>query len=386
MTPGRRFAIVAIVLVLVVAWARSWFDAEPDPGETVSSRPRSNVIEFLTDEAGSEWAEVTRGRALEFPRDHGAHPDYRQEWWYYTGNLRTPGGRRFGVQLTFFRFGHGAFDAYRESAWRNEHSWMAHFAVSDVESGVLHAWQDYARGALSLAGATAAPFRVWVNGWSVGQDDVEHDGFDATLEAAAGDTRLRLALQGSAPPLLQGEAGYSAKDAREETASYYYSLPNLEASGTLEFDGERFEVSGRAWMDREWSTEVLSKEQRGWDWFALRLAGSGTLMLFQVRGDADAHFRYAVHVGADGRARYYGNEAIELSPTAWWRSEATGSRYPVAWQLSIEPADIDLAVAAAFRNQELTLDFSYWEGVVDVEGSVDNERVRGEGYMELTGY
>ncbi len=376
--------IVVVALVLIAAWAQSWLDDLIPP--TAEPAPGSDVIDFLTGEGGGEWSAVTRGRVLEFPRDHGEHPDYRQEWWYYTGNLRTPGGRRFGFQLTFFRFGHGAFDAYEGSAWRNEHSWMAHFAVSDVENGTLHAWQDYARGALSLAGATAQPFRVWVNGWSVSGVADGRGGLDVTVDARVDETRIRLRLRGDAPPLLQGDHGFSEKDANGKTASYYYSLPNLEASGSLVLGGERFDVAGRAWMDREWSTEVLSKEQLGWDWFALRLARGDILMLFQVRGDAGRHFRYAVHVDIAGRARYFGSDAITMTPSSWWQSEASGSRFPVGWQLAIAPAAIDLRVRAAFDAQALNLDFSYWEGVVDVAGSVDNERVRGEGYMELTGY
>ncbi len=385
MTPGRRFALVVVALVLAIAGARStWFSSddavEPGTGD-------SDVVDFLTAERQGDWAAVERGRSLRFPRDHGTHPDFRQEWWYYTGNLRTREGRRFGFQLTFFRFGHGAFDEYAESAWRSEHGWMAHFAVSDVENRRLLAWQDYARGALDLAGARAEPFAVWVNGWSVRADPPAVDAqFAATLSASSESASVTLSLQSDAPPLPQGEAGYSAKDPRGDTASYYYSLPNLDAAGMLVLDGRAFEVTGRVWMDREWSTEVLSKDQLGWDWFALRLANGDTLMIFQVRGENDGHFRYAVHVDRSGRARYFDPKDVLLEPVAWWQGETASSRYPVGWRIAIAAANIELSLSAAFEDQELNLDFTYWEGVVDVEGSVDNVSVRGEGYMELTGY
>lgn len=383
--PMKRWSIAWLpMLGLVLALALGLWktaDEEPESGQAGGS---GNVVDFLAAGDTEDFSRVEPGEGITFPEDHGAHPGFRQEWWYFTGNLRSESGRRFGIQLTFFRFAHQAFDEYRGSRWRHEQSWMAHLAVSDIAAGRLHAYQDYARGTLGLAGAEADPFAVWVNGWSVRSP--ESRGLQASLAARAGDVGIELDLADHGAPLLQGDQGYSVKDRRGETASYYYSLPNLAAHGTLVIGEDEFAITGEVWMDREWSTEVLSRDQTGWDWFALRLGGGAVLMVFQVRGTNEEPFRYGIHVGTDGRVRRFDADAIVIEPLRWWRSSSSGSRYPVSFRVVIEDAGIDLTVDAAFDAQELNLDFRYWEGVVNVAGSVDNVPVGGEGYMELTGY
>lgn len=376
MISGRRGLLLVVVAALLLAVIR---DGLAPSGE---SSPGADVVDFLGGGA-SDFQAVTPGRPPVFPADHGAHRDFRQEWWYFTGNLRDRSGRRFGMQLTFFRFGHGNDDAYHDSAWRHEHTFMAHFAISDIDGERLLAEQDYARDSLGLAGAEAEPFRVWVNGWSV-RGEPDQAGFQARLSADGEEMAVDLALATNEAPLLQGEDGYSIKDAAGRSASYYYNLPNLAASGELRLGEDVFSVSGQVWMDREWSSQVLAKSQSGWDWLALRLADGSVLMAFQVRGDGEP-FRYAMRRTADGQVRRFRSDQVELVPTGWWRGQGT-SRYPVRWRLRIVDAGIDLAVAAAFDAQEVALDFRYWEGVVDVTGSVDNARVLGEGYLELTGY
>lgn len=377
----RALLIALSVIALVVIWRQG--EDETPPAQRDDG---GGVVAALTTGDGSRFAAVEPGVALRFPEDHGAHPEFRQEWWYFTGNLADASGRRFGFQLTFFRFAHDAFAEYEASKWRHRQSWMAHFAVSDIDGRRFIAAQDYARGALDLAGARAAPFAVWVNGWSARGVGPGEDGFQAILAAESEEARITLEVGTDEAPLLQGDGGYSIKDHAGRTASYYYSFPNLRARGTLVLAGRSFALEGRAWMDREWSTAVLAKGQAGWDWFALRLAGGNTLMVFQVRGEGGEPFRHAVLVGDGGRVRRFDGEAVRLAPLRWWTSGATGARYPLAWRLEIDAAGIGLEVAAAFEAQELDLDFRYWEGVVDVTGSVDNEPVLGEGYMELTGY
>lgn len=377
----RAVLITAMVIAVVVMCRQP--GGEPPRAERDDG---GGVVAALTAGDGSRFAAVEPGVPLRFPADHGAHPEFRQEWWYFTGNLADESGRRFGFQLTFFRFAHDAFSEYRASRWRHQQSWMAHFAVSDIDERRIIAAQDYARGALDLAGARAAPFAVWVNGWSARGVDPGEDGFRAILTAESDQAQIVLEVGTGEAPLLQGDAGYSIKDRAGNTASYYYSFPNLSARGTLVLDGRSFTLEGRAWMDREWSTAVLAKGQAGWDWFAVRLATGATLMVFQVRGERGEPFRHAVLVDDGGRVRRFDSDAVRLVPLRWWTSGATGARYPLAWRLEIDAAGIGLEVTAAFEAQELDLDFRYWEGVVDVAGSVDNEPVRGEGYMELTGY
>jgi predicted secreted hydrolase len=385
---GRRLMArwLPLVVLVLAAWYAWWWmqSGDPAPGHDDAS---TDVVNFLTAGDSGDFRRVEPGVEILFPRDHGEHPEFRQEWWYYTGTLSAKDGRRFGFQLTFFRFAHEAFDEYRDSAWRHEQSWMAHLAISDIAGKRLHAFQDYARGALGLAGAVPDPFAVWLNGWSVRSDSMsETPGLNARLRAHTDEVSIELELAGEDPPLLQGEQGYSTKDHRGETASHYYSMPNLAARGVLRIGDEEFRVEGEAWMDREWSTAVLSREQTGWDWFALRLGQGAVLMVFQVRGEQGDPFRYGIHVDANGRARRFESSEIRIEPRRWWSSRHSGSRYPVSFRVAVETADIELSVDAAFDQQELNLDFRYWEGVVNVTGSVDNVAVRGQGYMELTGY
>ncbi|KAA3624214.1 MAG: carotenoid 1,2-hydratase [Proteobacteria bacterium] len=373
---------VAVAVVALLAW---WLTSRDEP-RPVDVGEHENVVNFLTAGDDGRYARVAPGVGLRFPRDHGAHPAFRQEWWYFTGNLKAPDGRRFGFQLTFFRFAHDRFQAYRESAWSHDQSWMSHFAVSDVMAGRILAEQDYARGALDLAGARSRPFAVWVNGWSVRAVPGARSGINARLKARSDAAYIDLVLSETGPPLLQGEDGFSRKDDAGDTASYYYSLPNLSARGELVLGDESWAVDGSVWMDREWSTSVLTKGQSGWDWFAMRLAGGETIMVFQVRNDGGSPFRYAVWVDASGRTRRFGGRDVTMEPMRWWTSARSGSRYPVSWRLDIADAGLSLDIDAAFDAQELDLDFRYWEGVVDVAGTVDNRHTRGEGYMELTGY
>ncbi len=369
--------VVVTALLALIAWL-----AIPAPESGPVAPGSRDVAAFLAGNDGATYATVRRGERLEFPRDHGAHPGYRQEWWYVTGNLADPDGRRFGFQLTFFRFAHGTFGEYAESAWSHAHSWMAHFAISDLQGRRLLAFQDYARGALGLAGAAARPFAVWVNGWSA-RGDAGPGRLAMALDAAVEEAAITLEVVADGPPLAQGEEGYSRKDAEGATASWYYSVPGMHASGELRLGDTTYRVSGRAWMDHEWSTEVLSRERAGWDWFALDLDDGAQLMLFQVRGGRP--FRHAMLRTADGAVKQT-ETAIEMAPIRHWDSPLGGSRYPVGWKFDISEFGLELEVTASFDEQELLLDFRYWEGVVDVRGSREGRAVSGQGYMELTGY
>ncbi len=375
-----RIVGIALAALVLAVLGRLLLPPIPDRAPP----PARDVVGFLAAGDGGGYARVVPGPGPEFPRDHGAHPGFRQEWWYVTGNLADAAGRRFGFQLTFFRFAHGAVAEYADSAWRHDQSWMAHFAISDLDNRRLLAYQDYARGTLGLAGATARPFAVWVNAWSA-RGDADADGLSMVLDAAVEEASIALEVTADRPPLLQGEGGYSRKDAAGEVASWYYSVPGMAAVGELRLGDSVFRVSGRAWMDHEWSTEVLSREQSGWDWFALDLDDGAQLMVFQVRGDDAAAFRHAVLRRPDGSVART-EQGVRMEPGRVWESPSTGARYPVSWRLEIPAFDLGLDVAAAFPEQELALDFSYWEGVVDVSGRRAGGDVGGQGYMELTGY
>ena len=337
--------------------------------------------------AGFERALVPR--AIGFPADHGPHPSFRTEWWYWTGNLRASGdaaGRRFGFQLTFFRTALAATTAPRQSAWGTRDVYLAHLALTDVDGGRFHAGDRWARGTLDLAGARGAPFRVWLGDWvAEARDEAARS---LRLRAGEGDVRIDLTLAEGKPPVLHGERGLSRKSAEPGNASYYYSLTRMPVSGTVHTGGGAFPVEGLAWMDREWSTSALGPDQVGWDWFALQLDDGRELMLYRLR-QRDGGISPASQgtlVAADGAARALDRDAVEVLVLDHWTSPRGGTRYPARWRLRVPSAGVDLVVTPLLRDQELDLAVRYWEGAVRVEGTAGGRAVHGSGYVELVGY
>jgi predicted secreted hydrolase len=325
------------------------------------------------------FARALAPRRFVFPADHGPHPDFRTEWWYYTGNLRTGAGRHLGFQLTFFRVALAPVAERRPSAWATRQLYFAHFAVTDTAAGRFHAASRLARGALDLAGAEVAPFRVWVDDWSaIG------DGTSARLQASDGDVALDLNVWPAKPVVAQGDRGLSRKGPEPGNASYYYSFTRMPARGTVQLGAQTLEVSGEAWMDREWSTSTLPPGVEGWDWFALQLDDGRDLMFYLLRredGTPDP-LSAGTLVEADGKARPLAARDVRVEPTAHWTSPRTGVRYPARWRLDVPSAHLELDVEPRLANQELVVGTRYWEGAVSVSG----RPVGGQGYVELVGY
>lgn len=336
-------------------------------------------------------------RPFEFPADHGPHPEFRTEWWYFTGNVTATDGTALGYQLTFFRsaltdsagFAAGAGDVASE--WRSRHAYMAHFAVSDLGTERIHTAERFARDALGLAGARAQPFRVWLQDWQAVSADTATAGpdiFPLRLRARAGDVAIDLLLEQGRPVALQGEAGLSRKGPEPGNASYYYSLTRMPTTGTIHVGRDTMEVSGRSWLDREWSTSVLGDGLAGWDWMALQLGDSSDLMLYRLRrhdGRTDPHSA-GLHVAPDGTATTLAARDVSMTPTRTWRSPASGATYPVAWRVHVPRHGLDLEIEAAFDDQELNLAVLYWEGSVRVTGARAGVPLDGRGYLEMTGY
>ena len=357
-------------------------------GTPTPARATVTVAEALGHDARG-YARALGPRAFAFPADHGPHLEYRNEWWYYTGNVHTDRGRRFGFQLTIFRIALAPAPVLgsRRSAWATSAVYTAHFAVSDVTSGRFHSFDRTSRAALGLAGVTAGPgrpFRAWVEDWSV-----EGQGADALpmrLRASQGDVGLDLALDRGKPPVLQGDRGLSRKSAEPGNASYYYSLPRLPARGTIRLGGTSHVVSGLAWMDREWSTSALGSDQVGWDWFALQLTDGRDLMLYRLRrrdGTVDPLSQGTV-VDADGASRVVAADAVALEVLDQWQSRRSGARYPARWRIRVPDEGLALEVVPALADQELDVAVRYWEGAVTVT-TLDG-RPAGLGYVELVGY
>ena len=350
--------------------------------------------------AGGGFAQVLGPRTFEFPRDHGAHPDYRQEWWYVTGNLDAANGERFGFELTFFRFAlasalKGASGATAstglvpptsadsDSRWRTREIYMAHFAVTDVARGRFRFSQKLSRGAVGLAGAQMPPLHVWVDDWSLaalGPDDprwrlrAAQNGYELTLDA-------RALLQ----PVLNGDQGLSRKSAELGAASYYYSIPRVAVHGQLRRDGTPLDVEGLAWLDREWSSGPLD---RGWDWFALQLGDGSSLMFYALRSDDGRRDPNSAGTWTSpaGQSRRLSSDEVQIEVLDHW-TNPRGDRYPSHWRVRVPSAGLDVEVRPALQNQELTASTRYWEGAVDVTAADGaGGRPSGRGYVELVGY
>ncbi|HSK81037.1 MAG TPA: lipocalin-like domain-containing protein [Thermoanaerobaculia bacterium] len=327
------------------------------------------------------YARAVEPRELRFPEDHGPHPEFRTEWWYYTGNLETAEGRRFGFQLTFFRSALAPEMAERASAWATRQVYLAHFTVTDVQGKRFHSFERWSRGAAGLAGSEGEPFRVWVEDWSA--EAVGGQAPPMRISAREGEVGIDLVLQQRKPPVLQGDRGLSQKSAERGNASYYYSLTRMPAAGTVRVPGGSVEVSGLVWMDREWSTSSLGKNQVGWDWFALQLSDGREVMLYRLRlkdGSADPASSGTV-VGPGGESRRLTLGDFTLEDLDRWKSPRSGASYPSRWRLRIPSEGLDVEVRPLLPDQELDVSFLYWEGAVEISGTVE-----GRGYVELTGY
>lgn len=338
----------------------------------------------LTDSGG--WREAEPGYQYSFPRDHASHEPYAIEWWYYTGNLATKEGRRFGYQLTFFRVG-VAREPLNASRWALRNLYMAHFAISDIEQESFHSSERLNRAGVGWAGAETATYRVWNEDW-----EARLDGRDHVLSARDGDNQLTLRLAPLKPEVIHGQSGISQKGPSEGNASHYYSLTRLQTAGRLVVGGLAFDVEGSSWMDHEFGTSFLEEEQVGWDWFSIQLDDGRDLMLFEIRrrdGSVDPRSS-ATLIEADGRATHVPFGEFSLAAGQTWRSSKSPATYPLSWAIDMPRHGLRLNVKAAFEDQELrTTDstgVTYWEGSVAAEGAAGGKRVRGLGYLEMTGY
>ena len=337
-------------------------------------------------QSAEAYKQARPGQPLRFPRDHGAHPDYRIEWWYLTANLHDPAGENYGAQWTLFRL---AVQSPRspgtENDSQNSQVFMAHMAMT-TPTGHL-SFQRYARGGgvedESRSGVTARPFFAWLDDWVLRSTSA--DWLPLEVRAQQADNAMYLQLQSTAPLILQGEAGFSAKHG-DGGGSYYYSQPFLKASGQLTIGGQVIPVTGDAWLDREWSSQFLQREQVGWDWFSLHLESGEKLMLFQVRqrpGQADfENFLQGNLMAPDGSTTPLDPARIQLVPMQ--KSRMAGRSLPLHWRVSLPQIDRQFEIQPVVLDQWMDVDYPYWEGAVIVSGNGPGNR--GEGYMELTGY
>lgn len=320
-------------------------------------------------------------RTFTFPADHGPHPSFATEWWYFTGNLRSADRERFGYQLTLFRVGLKPGLPSSDSDWRSHQLYMGHLAISDIGSQLHVSRERFSRSAAGLAGAENNPLKIWLGSWSIKGSDKGL--FPLRLEAETNEFAIDLVVQaGSKPLVLQGDRGLSQKSAAPGNASYYYSYTRLPTTGVIRLADRKMQIEGDSWFDREWSSSALADDQGGWDWFALQLEDGRDLMFYRLRdryGQAQSYSR-GVLVQADGSVQTLSLEDTLLEATDTWAS-ADGALYPIGWRLQIPDYRIDLRIEAAFDDQEMRHTVTYWEGAVNISGSH-----RGVGYLELSGY
>ncbi|MQA53533.1 lipocalin-like domain-containing protein [Pseudomonas piscis] len=323
----------------------------------------------------AQFTPVRPGRTFSFPADHGAHDGFRIEWWYLTADLSDAQGRRFGVQWTLFR---SALRAEPEQAgWGAPLVWLGHAAATSANSH--QAAERFARGGVGQAGVSVQPFAAWIDDWSLTSLAQAGDPLaQMQVQAHGPGFAYRLQLSGKGPLVLQGQGGYSRKSDQGQ-ASYYYSQPFFQASGELQIDGQRYQVSGPAWLDREWSSQPLAAGQSGWDWFSLHLDSGERLMLFRVREEAGTPYVTGTWVDADGHGQSLDRQAIRL--TAQEYSEVAGKRVPTTWRLEIPGKGLDIQARALNPQSWMNLSVPYWEGPIDFSGSHG-----GRGYLEMTGY
>ena len=328
----------------------------------------------------AEFARVVRGRRLDFPADHGAHPDFRTEWWYATGWLTLPDGSPLGFQTTFFRVRTGIGEA-SPSAFAPRQLILAHAALADPRFGRLRHDERAARAGFGQAGFATGETGVRVGDWRFAQ---RAGGYRAEVNSKDFAYALNLAADGS--PLLNGEAGFSAKARDPRHASYYYSRPQLAADGSITVNGKSQRVTGRAWLDHEWSSELLPEEAQGWDWIGVNLDDGGALMAFRLRDrGGQALWSAASLRQGDGGSETLTADAVAFEPLRHWRSPRTGITYPVEWRVRIGRRE--LLLQPLMDDQELDSRRStgaiYWEGAIRLN---EGGREVGRGYLEMTGY
>ncbi len=328
------------------------------------------------------------GRKISFPQDHFSHPDFKTEWWYYTGHLETEKGKRYGYQVTFFRF--GLRDRQKKE---NENPplftdlYLAHFALSDKQEKKFFFRERANRGYGDRAGASAHRYLVWNEDWKV-----EAKGEGHAIEIKDRDIALRLHLSPLKAPVLHGDRGLSQKGEGRGRASYYYSLTRLKAEGELEIGGKKERVHGLSWMDHEFGSNQLRDDQVGWDWFSIQLENKTEIMLYLIRrqdGSPDPYSSGTL-VYPDGTQRHLTLKEFRVEVLERWKSPQSGGNYPMKWKVTIPIEEIALEIVPFFPNQELdtrkSTQVTYWEGAAQVSGTFRKKPIQGLGYAEMTGY
>jgi predicted secreted hydrolase len=327
------------------------------------------------------------GYQYQFPRDYFNHPDYRTEWWYYTGNLTSADGHKFGYELTFFREAVSRSQG-NNTDWDIQDLYLAHLALSDVSGGHFYHTERFNRSGPGLAGASQPLEKVWNGNWEVQWVNGEQH-----LEAVAADFALHFVMSSHKPPVVHGKNGVSQKSAGLGHASHYISFTRLLTTGSIDLNGKTHRVEGTSWMDHEFFSHRIDEDQSGWDWLSLQLDDNTELMLYRLRhrdGSVDP-FSSGTYVDAKGKSTFLSSTDFTMQAGAeTYTSPSTHGVYPIAWRVAIPSLGMDLQIRTALRSQEMAIagiaSLSYWEGAITISGTRSGAASNGVGYLEMTGY
>lgn len=390
----KNFLWYTGAIILLVGLGLGFWYASDEESEIEAS---VSVAEAMGGSNLKGYKQVTGPRAFVFPQDHGPHPGYKTEWWYYTGNLFTKGGRQFGYQFTIFRNqlnppqGDSDSLAY-EKNWNANQLYLGHFAISDVQNQDHIFEERFSRGAAGLAGAQSDPYRIWVEDWEIRRMDsngASDKNFPVQIAAAMEDgTSINLSVSPQKPLVLQGEQGYDRKGAGTGNASYYLSFTRMQTEGTITINGNQFEVSGSSWMDHEWSTSALDEGQEGWDWFSIQLSNGYDLMYYQLRNldGSVSRFTTGSLINPEGEKIVINPGDVQIEVLDRWQSPHSNSVYPSSWRMEIPKANLTLELQTLFPDQEMNVSVRYYEGTLSVSGKMNGEPIGGSGFIEMTGY
>jgi predicted secreted hydrolase len=342
-----------------------------------------------------EFKRALPGKTFSFPRDHYSHPEFKTEWWYYTGHLQSGDKKNYSYQLTFFRSGLKREAKTPKSKWSIQDLFFAHLALTDESRKKFDYREKVSRGSLEEAGALPYipgqnPFRVWIEDWALELRDTQLQNHH--LRAGGKDLGIELLLAPEKNPVIHGKNGISQKAEGEGYASHYYSITRLRTTGKISLNGEEIPVQGMSWMDHEFGSSQLLEYQSGWDWFSIQLENSVELMFYQIRhrdGKIDPYSSGTI-IFADGKSEHLPPKDFQIEILDRWKSRKSRAVYPSGWKIHLQRYGIELTLSPTVKDQELITEAStrvtYWEGSVKVEGKFQGNPIKGKGYVELTGY
>jgi predicted secreted hydrolase len=378
--------IIVIVIVIVITAILAVYFIYNEKTEKTDDTSISITSEMSENVNG--YAKADKSRKFKFPEDYGSNNDYKLEWWYFTGNLNSKEGNKFGYQFTIFRNALSPDSNKIQSGFSSNQLYFAHFTISDISNNQFYYDEQYARGIKGVGSASYNPLEIRVNDWTIkgnyNQDYSKPDFFLNAVSSFGNSIDLRLIPFKDV--VLHGDSGLSKKSNEPANASYYYSITRLLTKGKIKVNDKDYEVDGLSWFDREWSSGSLSKNQVGWDWFSIQLSDGTDIMFFKLRDKSgNTDFAKGTIIYPFSGSKNLGSEDVKIRTINYFKTK-DGVKYPSEWELEIPNESIKLKIKTQIPDQELKLAVRYYEGSINISGSYKNNPISGNGYIEMTGY